>query len=165
MERVKVYHVWWEKFQIDEIYKKQNIGLYQVYGDHIVYGRNVLLYIGQTKRDINMRLKEHDDFNETNINTNSLMYYFGEIYKSDDVNEGNLEKIIDEVETILLKSHYPSYNSNEIKGLIWQKDYYNSIVLNWNNYGALLPEVSGLRFSSKYWDDWNKKAHPFRPTV
>jgi hypothetical protein len=28
----------------------------------------------------------------------------------------------------------------------------NYIVTNWGNYGSLMPEVSSLNFSSKYWN-------------
>ena len=160
METIKVYHLWWDKFNFEDIEKfASKKGLYAVYADHVIYGRNVLVYIGKTKRDIKMRLSEHVDFSDTNIK--NMEYYYGEILEMDDACIEKLDEIIDEIETLLINSHCPAYNSTSIKGLIRNEKYYKSIILNWNDHASLLPEVSGLRFSALYWDDWDKKAKHF----
>jgi len=143
----------------DESNNSLGPGIYAVYADHTVYGRNVLIYIGRTKRDIKKRIGEHGDFIDTNLM--NFEYYFGEILNRDDVNKENLESAVIEIETLLINAHCPAYNANAIKGIINTKEYYKTVVLNWDDRGAILPEVSGLRYSSYYWDDWDKKTKHF----
>ena len=40
--------------------KKKDKGLYQIYGPHIIYGSNVLLYIGKTETSFSQRLQDGD---------------------------------------------------------------------------------------------------------
>jgi hypothetical protein len=62
--------------------------------------------------------------------------------------------MIDVAEKILIKAHPPALNKQENAGLFTKdglgEEHY--LILNWNDYGSLLPEVS--TFSSSYfsWD-------------
>lgn len=160
MENIRVYHLWWEKKRYEdyeELNGENHRGLYQIYADHPVYGRNCLIYIGQTQEQtFAQRLNKHNDFIDTHFKNFGL--YIGMLIERDDIVKTKYKEIIDEIEMLLINAHCPAYNSNEIKNIVNNNEYSNTIVLNWNDYGSLLPEVSGLRFSSKYWDRWDKEA-------
>lgn len=46
---IEVIQIKWESpFRIDDLNDDEiDYGIYQIYGNHLVYGENVLLYIGQ----------------------------------------------------------------------------------------------------------------------
>lgn len=67
--------------------------------------------------------------------------------------QSEVNTIIDDVERILINSHYPAFNSKEIKGMMHHNPDNEFLVVNWGDYGRLLPEVSTLKFSDKYWND------------
>lgn len=155
MKEVRTIHVCWERHDLNkEIIEKLNapdhFGLYQIYGDHPVYGENKLLYIGKANDlKFSQRLTNRWEFVETILRPTRL--HIGRLYYSDDCNNENWYKYIDIAERILIKAHCPAYNSKEIKGLLKTQDE-NFIVMNWDDYGALLTEVSSLRLSYEFWD-------------
>ncbi len=122
--------------------------IYQIYGDHLIYGKKALLYIG-ISIDYLRRQKEHEDWINYERNVES---YFAEVSGDQDV--------LKEIETLLIFTHSPTYNSQK---LLWNEDYENSklIVRNYGLKGDLLPEIS-----YRYWTDfykyggWNKIAKP-----
>lgn len=59
---------WMDKYS-DNL--KDKSGLYQLYGDSPIYGRNQLLYIGKTK-DLKTRPEEHEELKR--INGLSVIY-------------------------------------------------------------------------------------------
>jgi hypothetical protein len=63
----KIYNIFWEgPFEWDqrEAKIKHEHVLYQIYGSHHIYGRDVLLYIGSSVRGLNERLREHEEWLE-----------------------------------------------------------------------------------------------------
>lgn len=120
--------------------------IYQIYGDHLIYGKNVLLYIGETI-DYNRRKIEQDrwvDFEQNNTT------FYAEV-KGD-------EYTLKKVETLLIFSHSPSYNS---KKLCWNDEYKEDkmIVRNYGLKGVLLPEISFEYWSCFYnYGGWSKNA-------
>lgn len=160
MENVKIYHLLWEKVEyqdFESLNEKKHYGIYQIYGDHPIYGRDILLYIGKAQEQtFAQRLSQHDDFEETNLRITKL--YIGMFLNMDDNNYVNWGDSIDEAEKILIKAHCPAYNSSMIKGIITDDSLSNIVIFNWGDFGQLLPEISGLRFSKKYWDNWDEKA-------
>ena len=54
------------------------------------------------------------------------------------------ERCIDEAERLLIYAHAPSWNSQCINEY---GDIRNLHILNWENYGQLLPEVSRYRYA------------------
>ncbi len=126
--------------------------MYQIYGNHPVYGTNSLLYIGKANKELfSQRLKERWDFKETVLTSTWL--HIGMLYESEDCKYENWGEMIDIAEKILIKAHAPSYNASDVKGLLYKFD--KTIVMNWGEYGALLPEVSSMRTSYDYWDNVN----------
>lgn len=43
-------------------------------------------------------------------------------------------------------------NSSNLKWVADEKTYGDILICNWVDIGFLLPEISGYRFSGKYWD-------------
>jgi hypothetical protein len=161
MENLVIIHLNWVEHEWnDKVYEeldtKKDFGIYQVYGDHPVYGEDTLLYIGKAQEQTySKRLKppQHDDFIETNIKKISKINvsYFT---KNDDVEYKNWGFYIGLVEKLLIRSHIPAYNAQDVKGVLSTDNFKNNLlVLNWGDRGKLLPEVSSLRYSYYYWDN------------
>lgn len=163
MINIKVINITWEKilFNQDEINKHNNTidaGLYQIYGQHPAYGKDALLYIGQAS-NFASRLNNRSEFIESCSIPTSIR--LGRITNSTDPNHSSntpIDKkweIINIAEKILIKSHTPAFNKQENSGLFspelkeFKGQHY--IILNWEDYGDLLPEISTLKFSYCFW--------------
>ncbi len=141
----------WEPAQFRDVpendEKTNTNGIYQIYGCHPVYGDNVLLYIGKTKRDLKDRLKEHGILkkpHEWTSDTRNLQVYFGEITPINP-NKGEDPALLKRVEGLLIFSHGPAYNSASVNEL--PEDCQNVRVFNLGDYRRLLPECSGKRWN------------------
>ncbi len=92
-------------------------GIYQIYGKHVIYGTNTLLYIGKaTEQTFSTRFKQHKKWwlgNEENINI-----YLGKIYNpkrhSQKDKWRSWTKDVKTAEEILLYKYSPNYNSTNI---------------------------------------------------
>jgi hypothetical protein len=60
--------------------------------------------------------------------------------------------MIDIAEKMLIKSHSPAFNKQENTGLFDANLEEQFLILNWEDRGSLLPEISTLRYSFKYWN-------------
>ncbi len=156
----------WIKMEIDEIKKldsSKDFGLYQAYGNHYAYGKNVLLYIGKAEKNtFASRVDEvriYDSFIETTVEPE--LFRIGYISSSENLTNLSAEEIasweesICLAEDILISTHTPAMNSQLNFGLGKIGSKYDSkpiIILNQGNRGALLPEVSTLRNTYKYYD-------------
>jgi hypothetical protein len=159
---IKCYHIVWEKiiwedFKYEDFKKKDDKGIYQLYGTHQVYGLNSLLYIGKTdKQTFGERIEQHLDDSDFIYNHFPEYSFFclGRLQKTEDVSLKKYSEIIGSIEKLLINAHCPAFNSKDVKGLYKndKKGKVNDfIIINWENYGQLLPEVSTLKFSDKYW--------------
>lgn len=166
MEQVTVINIAWEKipFDFNIIKEKQSsddFGLYQIYGHHPVYGEDTLLYIGKAQEQrFGTRLNERWEFVESCARPS--FFLIGKIVQSSNTLEqlGWDEKrwgdMIHYAEKILIKAHAPAMNKQENTG-VFSKDGIefggeHFIVINWGDYGKLLPEISTLRLSYRYWN-------------
>lgn len=157
---MKVINIYWDliPFNEEEIAKlntKKDKGVYQIYGRHNAYGKNALLYIGQADNFSN-RLKNRYEFVESSATP--TMIRVGRIVTSAvageslDFDINDWDHIINLVEELLIKAHSPAFNQKHNKGLADHKILENCIhILNWGDFGDLLPEVSTIRNSYKYW--------------
>lgn len=155
-ESVFMVRVHWDRFEMnyDSIpdYSTMDFGLYQIYGDHPVYGDDKLLYIGKAQmQTFKKRLFQHGDFNETHIKRFTRIH-IGRIKKSNSDNLKTWGEIINNIEALLISSHFPAYNSTGIKGILTKKDLENILIVNEGDYGSLLPEISGFKYTYKLWD-------------
>jgi len=128
-----------------------NKGVYQIYGTHPIYGRNVLLYIGKTNDTFISRISAHDDlwikyeYDEVTIYTGTVVDEYG-----DGIEREEDEKIlIDSAELLLLYYCAPAYNSNSLQKLGVDEDIR---LLNYGKIGSLPTEVSTLWEKSKVWE-------------
>ncbi len=112
--------------------------VYQIYGQHLVYGRNVLLYIGKTEQGVAMRLKAHLKWRfagevELSVRMGTLYNENGNLIQS--------EKLFLAVESLLIVAHKPAMNRQHLD---CPKDDAAKIhVRNWGLIGDILPECSG----------------------
>lgn len=106
-------------------------GIYQIYGRHPVYGKNVLLYIGETKenkkgtRAFKDRLGEHLKgrfFYYTNLSVSLAPCDFD-------------SETVKEVESVLIDAHKPALNKQHIESR--KKCREQLLVRNWSFMGSL----------------------------
>ena len=83
--------------------KEQDYGVYQVYGEHVVFGEEALLYIGIARdQTYGQRLRQHDWLEENNI------ILVGRIAESD------WHELLEDVEALEIYWHSPPYNSKNV---------------------------------------------------
>ena len=87
--------------------------LYGIYGDSPIYGGSVLLYIGQTTQTAKVRLQQHlqEDFR----NQRNLSFSVGRVREL--VAGVDPPTTLRICESILIASHKPSHNSQNLSGL------------------------------------------------
>jgi len=123
---------WSDRISINSLhdYEQSNVEtghvLYQLYGDHPVYGRDTLLYIGQSTHAGN-RIKAH--LNNVFGRVNNRSVSIGEIR---DYNES-----LEIPESILIANHKPSFNKEFLHDLSSQAKQHKIIVINNGNNGML----------------------------
>lgn len=141
---------WSGPFTYDELLKFESAdhgpGLYMVYGNHPVYGNDVLLYIGRTEVNIKNRISNHEMLEYPELECKA---YFGYVTPSKENLDIDLAEQIRIAEALLIERHYPAFNK--------QLDHNNHnlksrpiCVLNWDSRRSLQADVTNLnRFSAK----------------
>ncbi len=123
------------------LHSSDDYGIYQIYGDHPVYGSETLLYIGRSRgQKFGVRIKEHDV--EPWLGSSS-QFYVGRLCGETQVKNKEWNHRIDVAEKILIYVHAPSWNSSNIQGFNVNEDTH---IFNWRDRGLLLPEVSEKRW-------------------
>jgi hypothetical protein len=127
-----------------------NKGVYQIYGTHPIYGRNVLLYIGKTNDDFVNRISSHNDV-WIKYEYDEVTIYTGTVVDENDekIDEEKEKTLIDRAEQLLLYYCAPAYNSNGIQKLEISEDIR---LLNFGKIGSLPTEMSTLWYNSKVWN-------------
>jgi hypothetical protein len=153
-EEEKIYEVCWEgpysKTNLSELTVEQNqkFVLYKIYGSHHLYGNNVLLYIGMTEQNVTQRMSQHDYWmDEEHFGKSKI--YFGSVGKFDNWKKSEEIDIFDllesetikKVESLLIYAHQPVHNEKNRQSAEKTK---NIRLFNTGNFGALMPEISGL---------------------
>ena len=112
---------WEGPFTCDEIInaksKQSDIGLYQIYGRHQLYGNDALLYIGETTvQNFSTIMKQNKS--EWLHEEQEIQIYTGKIIgrekKQQSINEMNMPERILLSKAILLYKYFPIYNSKGI---------------------------------------------------
>ncbi|MYG39703.1 MAG: GIY-YIG nuclease family protein [Nitrospira sp. SB0677_bin_15] len=135
--QIEIVNITWEgPLSPDGVEKHTSSGVYQYYGDHHVYGSDVLLYIGQAT-NLAERISGHrfDKWCDRNI-----QIYFGPVEQD----------MLDRVEKLLICASAPARNGQHVKEPLDEtldESLLNLLILNWGAYRGLLPEVSGYRFT------------------
>ena len=107
---------------LDKIKIEKAHALYLLYGDHHIYGRDTLLYIGISAY-VDNRIKTH--FNGVFGYVNNLSVSFGKI---EDYNDS-----LEIPESILIACHKPSYNKEFIHDISPKAKQHKIIVINNGN--------------------------------
>ena len=100
-------------------------GLYQIYGRHVLYGTNTLLYVGlATEQTFSQRLFEHSrEWLESDQYDGDREIYLGRIYEprrhSKKENWLSWKQDVQLAEKILIYKYFPNYNS---EGLTTEPD-------------------------------------------
>lgn len=127
--------------------EETDYGIYQVYGKHPVYGNDVLLYIGKADyQTLGKRIAQENWLNTND--SNNVKIYVGRLHGSQNPSDEVWSKDIDLAERLLIYVHKPAYNSRSISSLP-DTELQNIHILNWGHHRDLLPELSGLRWTSK----------------
>jgi hypothetical protein len=123
--------------------------LYTLYGSHPQYGRDVLLYVGQSRSNVRRRLTQHaawirDEADTVQVRVASIgRFRSWDEWKSDTPYQRADQATVDAVEALLIAAHQPAYNSQN-KAQIGRSAGIR--VFNTGRSGSLLPEVS-----HRYW--------------
>jgi hypothetical protein len=166
MEQFTVINIVWEKIPFDMNIIKEKMGpsdygLYQIYGHHPAYGEDTLLYIGKAQdQAFGVRLNERWEFIESCAFPTS--FRLGRIVLSSKESESlgwdinRWKDMINIAEMILIRSHTPAFNKQLNSGIFNSEltEFNNEqfLIFNTEDYGRLLPEVSNLRWSYRYWN-------------
>jgi hypothetical protein len=135
-------------------------GVYQIYGAHPVYGSNVLLYIGKAEgQTFSVRLNQ-EEWIRYLPDAENVQIYVGRLAGKATPNDSQWCKEIDLSEKLLIHTHKPAFNSQNIRS-IPDKALQDIHIVNWYNHRDLMSEVSGARWTSKYddipdYDDYGK---------
>lgn len=143
--------LWDGPYSITDLVKLKNeetdYGIYQIYGNHPIYGNDVLLYIGKADfQTIGQRISQ-ENWPDTNDYKNTKIYV-GRFHGSKNPTATEWSVEIDLAERLLIYVHIPVYNAKVISS-IKDLEFQDIHILNWGNYRSLLPEISGLRWTSK----------------
>ena len=127
--------------------EETDYGIYQIYGKHPVYGNDVLLYIGKADcQTLGKRISQEDWLNTNDSNNTKI--YVGRLHGPQNPTNEIWSTEIDLAERLLIYVHKPAYNSRSISSLP-DLELQSIHILNWGHYRDLLPELSGLRWTSK----------------
>ncbi|WP_172370441.1 hypothetical protein [Sporosarcina jiandibaonis] len=121
-------------------------GIYQIYGKHPVYGSDVLLYIGKSDFQTLGKRISQEGWLDTNASNNTKVYV-GRLHGLQKPTNEMWSKDIDLAERLLIYVHKPAYNSRSISSLP-DSELQNIHILNWGHHRDILPELSGLRWTS-----------------
>ena len=129
--------------EVKDLTNDTDYGVYQLYGRHPVYGMSLgtLLYIGKASNStFGHRIPTHSLNGWVNKTGQVLV---GRLADKEQPGNAEWDKLIAEAEQLLIYAHAPSWNSQCLNDY---GEIRNLHILNWGNYGQLLPEVSRDRY-------------------
>ncbi len=143
---------WYGPHTLDnaEILNDSNLVIYMICGTHGIYGKSVPLYIGKTFRTVTSRMHEHEWLDNE---PDPVQIYAAAISKpfqdwqelaNDSEYPPPENKVIEEIESLLIYSHQPVYNTRS-KGGSQLLDH-DIVVFNTGKRSTLFPEISSM-----YW--------------
>jgi hypothetical protein len=167
LRNINAIHIkWYGPMTLKEVEQnkyRSDYGVYQIYGVHPVYGRNVLLYIGKSDEQLfSKRFKQHRNlWLNDSLEDGNYTIYVGRLMGEFTPNNEEWSRNIDIAERLLIYSHSPAYNSDHINS-VGEDRVKNFIIFNWGKRGSLLPEVSGMRMTDKYWEELDKDVEKLK---
>ena len=148
MATTDIHILWQDPIPFDrrkELKGDADFGIYQLCGDHPIYGQRMLLYIGIAQiADFRTRLQGHKKRLVNQLGSSAAgQVYVGRLAGKRNLDDDRWVERIQIAERWLIYSHQPSWNS---KGLKKPSEDDKVHVFNWGNRGMLLPEVSSKRW-------------------
>ena len=115
---------------------KEDYGMYQIYGRHVIFGKDSLLYIGKAvDQSFSKRLKDHEYWLR---DVSGLEIYVGRIYDEDYEDDNDWGSLVPQCESLLIYWHSPPYNSQHIN----THTANNIKIHNHGELASLLHEIS-----------------------
>lgn len=129
------------------------IGVYQIYGNHPINGSDNLLYIGHTLKSFKARLKQHYNVWIQHESTDNQIY-LGVIWEKEKFEPARKELLIKESEKLLTYYSSPPYNSTLVYDLNQSEQFKdeNILVINLWQKHRLPYEVSSSWYYSTCWN-------------
>ncbi len=151
-DETTLFSLWKGPIPLKDVWNEindENYCLYQLYGRHVVYGPDALLYIGrcgcaETRIGQHMSWLEWEQDRIT-VYLATLGVFQGWTDSSDElIGAKPREPEIAAAEALLIHTHCPSYNSQHLSQ---PKDEPKVRIFNVGQYGSLAAETSTLRWS------------------
>ena len=121
---MRTVRVEWEgPLSLDEVKElddgDEDCGLYQIYGRHIIFGDDSLLYVGMTTSTFNQRFFSGPDPHISwLVEEEGVSVYLGRIveedYAPDPPHWSDWENVLKDAEALTIYWHSPPYNSSNI---------------------------------------------------
>ncbi len=151
-----IYIDWDGPYSFDELDelddRSSDYGIYQVYGNHPLYGEEVLLYLGTTDEGtFAHKLRAEREYWEAEPEFHPLSLYVGRLAGLSTPSGEVWAQEIDLAARLLIYAHAPAFNGREV-GANPDPDLADLHLINWGNYRDLAPEVSGARWLYKFED-------------
>lgn len=152
----KQIHIDWEgPFSYEDAKKdlkddKKDFGVYQIYGGHPLYGSGVLLYIGKAEQQTFSRRLSQEQWGEFNRDSGNVEVYIGRLSGRDKPTETEWKALISVAEKLLIYAHHPASNSSNLNSLPDAARQFH--IFNWGQFRDLMAEVSGMRWTSFFYD-------------
>lgn len=146
-------HIFWEgPFSLDQVVQvndeDRDYGVYQIYGQHPLYGNSVLLYIGLVRSQTFGKRIPQEEWDDRPDHQNTQVYV-GRLAGRNKITNDEWEKQIEHAEKLLIYAHKPVFNTQNTKSLP-EEDVLGNRIYNWSSHRDLFPEVSGSRFTSRF---------------
>lgn len=112
----------------------EDYGLYMIYGTHVIFDRDSLLYIGKSAdQSFGQRFSQHEKWLDKE---EDIQIFLGRI---DEDSEQKWQRLVSVAERLLIYYHSPPYNSEYINSHSVQGDYR---IMNLGSFRDLVPEIS-----------------------
>jgi len=164
---MEIIDIWWEgpfdnndiingnikKSESDNISK--DIGLYQVYASHPLYGADVLVYIGLTTNSFKKRLKDRWVIEDGNDSSNVKIYLGCIVDGLKKMDRDEEKEKIKKAEALLINALKPAFNSSNIQSVHEKYRTSNFQINNRNDYRNLYPQLSSKYFWNNRFENYN----------
>jgi len=145
-----IHIVWSDPIPYDKVPEfvlDTDFGIYSIYGTHPVRGGDALLYIGRARGgSFGWRVPQHEWQLDSNV-VGEVRVQLGRLAGIATPPDDAWNRQIDLAERLLIFAHQPPLNQRLGLGSL-EPELQSVHVCNWGVRGDILPEVSGLRWTT-----------------